>query len=403
MRTARRLGSALWPHAALLFCLAAPAPASPTGGPALAGSASPTAAQDQRPDTLMVRDARGGTSMLSGRILSASLREVVIEIEGKQRSVASDRVLRLTLGGVPAGYEEGQRLLQSGDYANAVSSFRLVAADGGASKVVQAAAGALALEAGLRLAGRGEGDFAALAVDAARFISGQSDSRELPAIRALEARALWLSNQAGEAGKRYEALFAELQGSTPNPGYDLVECLRAGWLGSLAKLDAGDVAGARKLSKALESALPAALAELAADDPRRGRLASLAEGASQLEGFALLADKKASQAKTFFKAAVDGAKPAELLLRTVALVGLGESHAAQGEWREARLAFARAFATGVEQPEFLGRALVGQAQCALELAETNSKEQARRWLDSLGRSYGTTPAARRGLDLAKRL
>jgi tetratricopeptide (TPR) repeat protein len=351
----------------------------------------------------MIRDARGGTSTLSGRILSATLREVIIEIEGKERSVASDRVLRLTLGAVPAGYEEGLRLFQSGDYANAVSSYRLVAADGGASKVVQASAGAQALEAGLRLAGRGEGDFAALAIDAGRFISSQSDSRELPAVRSLEARALWLSNQAGEAGKRYEALFGELQGATTNPGYDLVECLRCGWLGSLAKLDAGDVAGARKLGKALESALPAALAELAADDPRRARLEALAQGASQLEGFALLADKKASQAKTFFKSAVDGSKPSDLLQRTVALVGLGESHAAQGEWREARLAFARAFATGADQPEFLCRALAGQAWCALELAESNSKEQARRWLEGLGRSYGTTPAARRGLELAKRL
>jgi tetratricopeptide (TPR) repeat protein len=403
MLHARRSGLVLLPHAALLLWLAAlAAPAAASAGrfdpvPVL------SSAQAERPDTLMIRDARGGTSMLSGRILAATLREVLIEVDGKERSVASDRVVRLTIGEVPAGYEEGQRLLQSGDYANAVSSFRLVAADGGASKVVQAAAGALALEAGLRLAGRGEGDFAALAIDAGRFTASQSDSRELPAIRSLEARALWLSNQAGEAGKRYEALFGELQGATTNPGYDLVECLRSGWLGSLAKLDAGDVAGARKLAKALETALPAALAELAADDPRRGRLEALAQGASQLEGFALLADKKASQAKTFFKSAVDGAKPSDLLQRTVALVGLGESHAAQGEWREARVAFARAFATGADQPEFLGRALAGQAWCALELAESNSKEQARRWLDSLGRLYGTTPASRRGLELAKRL
>lgn len=373
------------------------------GSPGLAAAPAPLVLQEGRADQLFMRDAKGAVSTLSGKIKSASLSEVVIEVEGKERSVPSDRVVRFVLGELPEAYAQGKQLLANGDFENAANSFRLAAADSSASKVAAALAGAQALEAQFKQAVKAGAGFDAVASDAGRYLSAHADSLELPAVRALEARALWQNGEAGEAAKRLAALFGEAQGAKANPGYDLVECYRAGWSSLLAHLEAGNVAEARKLAKALDSGAPGALAELEATDPRRGRLEKLVQLISLGEGFVLLADKNATQAKNFFKGAVGNAEAADLDLQTAALVGLGQSQQAIGEHREARLNFARAYATGADLPDFLAKALLGQAECTLQMAGTGAKEQARRWLTSLANNYGGYPAARRGAELAKGL
>jgi hypothetical protein len=389
----------------LTLCLLLAAAALVPTNSSAAGPIETILLQAARTDQLFLLDAKGtgAVSTLRGKVIKATLAEVVIDVDGKERAIPSDRVVRFVLADLPVAFEQGKQLLANGDFENAANSFKLAAADSAASPVAKVLAGAQALEAQILQAAKTGGDFAAVASDAARFISANADSLQLPAMRLLEARALWLNGEAGEAAKRLAAVFAEAKSASASPGYDLVECYRAGWNGLLAYVDAGDLAGARQMAKGLDSGLPSALAELAAEDPRRARLEGLAQLVSLGEGFVLLAEKKASLAKTFFKGAVEGAGPADLVLRTAGLVGLGQSQQAAGEVREARLSFARAFATGADLPEFLALALLGQAECTLKMAGTGAKEQARRWLTSLASQYGDCPAARRGAELAKGL
>lgn len=337
---------------------------------------------------------RGAITPVSGTVKENSLTRVVLEQGERNREFDSSRVVRVALGRVPVTHAEGRARLAQGDAAAAAASFRLAAADNEASAVARADARRMAAQA-LLIAAQGEASGAREAAqEARRFLTDHPNHRDVPEVRALEGRALWLAGDAERAAEALGSLFREAESDRPTTGYDLVTCLTAGLEGAHAALAARSIETARGLFSAVESRVATALAQAEPGDTRLADLLAIQAGARLGEGYLLLAENRAPQAATYFRSQVSSAGGDDRL-RLGAGLGLALALEAQGgnNVREAQVEFARFSALAHRDPLGSAAALVGLARTARALGDRDARERARQWLELVLSEYPTAPAA----------
>lgn len=370
----------------------APAPLLPSS-PLAANVALQSGGKDQ---VFVLR--RGNVRPFSGQLVKNGLDEVVLSIDGDERAFPAADVVRVSVGILPDSYREGRTLAKNGDFENAVRSFQLAADDSDAGDVARAAARLAAVETLISLGGQGSGDFAPAIAEAERFLADYPANREVPAARALLGRAQVLSGDDTAGAATYGALFGELQDGTPTAGYSLLDCLQAGLDAARAAERSGDFDTARSTYETLSDELPRAIGALEPNDARQADLARLTSLAELGEGWAFLSEDKATQAKNFFNNKLGNAERGDFLLRAGARVGLGEALLADGKAKDAQFEFARASALVAGDRDLAARALLGLARAQMELGLP--KDQTLPVLASLTGTYGDTPAARAGRELA---
>ena len=151
----------------------------------------------------------------------------------------------------------------------------------------------------------------------------------------------------------------------------------------------------------MEAALPNILAQLDAESLDRPALLGIQSMSRLGEGSVLLANKKASQAKTFFEGQIRNADINNPNLVFGAHLGLGEALLAEGNHREAQLEFAFVSALDHVNRDRVARALVGMAECADKLKDSTGKADAKTWLEDVRDHYGDTPSVLQAVEMLK--
>ncbi len=374
-----------------------------TGSAAQASSAL----QSGRPDQVYLKDS---SRQETGVITENSLSNVLLQRGDKEKRLDSIRVERIIWGAVSASYREGQAYYDRGDYENAAAKFALATTDD-ERDVVKADARRLAASALLRLGATDPSQFGLALSECERFLSDYPDSRLVPEVRAMQARATLLRGDEGDeaaAGAMYRSLFEAGSGASPAEGYQRLPSLEAGLQAIRALTTAGDTLGAREISGVLASSINSMQADLEEDSPDKALLAALAAEVQLTEGFVLLAGDQARQAETFFKAQLvsESAVQAALgqtssALRYGSLLGLGQAYLAQGKLREASVQFATVASIDYTDRDRSSKALLLLAETMAKLGDSDGMAQARKRLNVIVSSYGDTPsaaAARRKLD-----
>jgi len=372
----------------------------------LAGSsATPLSAQERaaRPDQVMVRHPRtGAVQTTSGIIEANSLDKLKLTgRNGKEETFDALLVQRVQFGEVPAAFTEAQNYLDRGDYANAAASFSAAAGDDQTRDVVRAAARLRAAETLLLEGATDPSAFDQAASEAGRFIGDHPNNRELPQARMTQARAHHLAGRPAEAAALYRTLYQEASGSSATAGYPLELCYQAGVRAAQAYIEANDVSQGRELYKAVAGALPAVVAEVS--DETSAALQVLQAQAVLGEGFSMLAEGRASNARAFFESQISAGADAGSALRYGARHGLAEALFVEGRFREAQLEFAAVSGLDHTDRDRVARCLLGMARCSLSLGESNATSQARKWLEALRDHHGDTPSGPEALEMLKNL
>ncbi|MHC4893205.1 MAG: tetratricopeptide repeat protein [Planctomycetota bacterium] len=381
------IGLAFAPTVEALSPVAAPATA-----PTLAATASTASVvQANRPDQVF-EQSRRSVRPVSGRVISNGLEGVVIETDGRERTIEAANVVRVQLNQVPAAYRDGIKLAAGGDHTAAATSFQSAAEDRDASEPAKAAARHRAASALLEGTATDPGRAKLAVLEAERFLADHPDNREVPEVQLLLGRAQWLAGDAASAASTFEGLFRQASGETATTGYRIELCYEAGLLGAHAALAAGDSAKAQELLAGLESNLPGVIGALEADDARVPALEALRARAQLGEGHVLLAGGKAAQARSFFQARLDAGEVASE--RSAAQVGLALALELEGSAREAQLLFAQVTATAVDSGDVVAAALVGLARTSLAAGDSGARDLARTWLEEVRDRHGASLSAR---------
>ena len=355
---------------------------------------SPGALAQGRLDAIsVVRSSSGELQTVSGKVLSNTLTEVRVEVDGKERTYDAGKVQRIVWGEASSHYREGLKYFERGDFQNAADKFAF-AADNDEREVVKASARRLAGDAQLRLGHTDPTRLPLAQAEYDRFRSDFGDGRELPAVLMSQARASLLAGDDAEAAERYHTLFEIGSGDAPAPGYPRMLCMRAGLAAARAATSTGETLVARELYGALDSALRSMLAEASEGTEEHGLLVRLAADAQLGEGFVLIASGQARQALPFFNARVTSANGSDPSLRFGAQLGIGEAHLAQRDYSSARVALASVAALDHTDRDRVARAIVRLADCYLNLGTTDSTSQAKRRLTYVVEQYSDTPWAR---------
>ncbi|MCZ6597928.1 MAG: hypothetical protein O7B99_09840 [Planctomycetota bacterium] len=334
---------------------------------------------------------------VSGKITENSLTKVEIETDSGPRSFDSALVERVVFGDVPPAYVEGQRYFDRGDYENSAAKYRLAAGDASARDVVKASARLLAAEALMSQGAMDSGACTRSAAEAGLFLADHPTNREVPRARMIQARATHLSGDPASAAELYRALFREAEGETPTTGYSVYGCSLAGLRGMHAYLASGDVQRSKELNNALDNTLVRVLGNMEEDDKKRNLVLAIQSEARLGEGWRLLAEGRASQARSFFSGQLANVPntnggPGSPALRDAARLGLAQAHLAGGQVRKAQITFAIVSAVGYASRDHWAEAQVGLADCVLRLNDPDARGQARTWLENVINVYGDTPA-----------
>lgn len=366
--------------------------------------ALPQGERPKRPDQVMWRNRRGQETKQAGTVTENSLAQVVIEVEGRSRTMESGSVAEIEFGDVPPAYQDGVAYAARGDHENAAAKFRLAAGDPSARDVVKASA---RLEAAMALKDQGATDanaFVEAKAEYERFLADHPDNREVPRARFFLARMQRLTGDAKTAAETYRSLYKEAAGAGVTPGYSPQLCFQAGLAAAESFLVVGDTLQAREIYAEMDSLIPRALGEIAVDDAgQRAEFERLQAQARLGEGYCLLAGGSVSQAKTFFEGQLRNAGARDVALRNGARLGLAETLLAEGKLREAQIEFATVSAIDHTDPDRVARALVGLAECALKLSDANARTDARLWIQTVKDHYGDTPSVRKAQELSQTL
>jgi tetratricopeptide (TPR) repeat protein len=318
--------------------------------------------------------------------------ETVVLRGEKKRIYDTWRVDRIVWGNVSGSFREGRTYFERADYENAAAKF-LVASTNDPRHPVQAAARLLAARSYLKLATTNPDRISDAIEQAERYIDDHPEGAGLPVVRALLARATWLSGEPATAALLYRELFQEAAADAITPGYSVVPCLRAGLYSARSYLSAGETLPARELYTTLEQRANSAIAALGEDSRDRSALTRLSLEARAGEGFVLITSKQNRQAITFFQSALSSAGKTESALRYASLLGLGEAQVAEKRFREAQLNFAKVSSIDHTDRDRVARALFRLAESTRELSDPGSAGTVRMWLQSVSTDYGDTPWA----------
>ncbi|MCY3002360.1 MAG: hypothetical protein NTV21_11200 [Planctomycetota bacterium] len=236
-----------------------------------------------------------------------------------------------------------------GAWGDAIKSYRVAASDASARDVVKAAAKHLLAHALLMGGAEDPTRFTEAANEAQEFLASYATSLDVPQVRMLHARALWLAGKPAEAGA-----------------------------GPLA-------AGA------------------AAEDANKPLLQAISDEAALGAGYVDLAAGQSKQALTFFSARFNqlrGDTPSSA--RFAILLGYGEALLAEGKAREAALQLAKVVGLDADRDRAL-RATVKMAEAYTKLSDADSRAQACARIKDVLTNGGDSPAAVRARQLAKEL
>lgn len=360
------------------------------------GATTPLAQSDQ------VREIRadGEVRVRTGEVTVNELdRVVLIESNGRERTLEASEVAGVEFKDVPRSYEDARLYQTRGEWESAAEQYRTAADDSGTRDVVRASARLRAGAVLLRGGATNPRFFGEARSELERFISDYPSNRELPRAQALLARALHLSGEPAAAADAYASVFDKVTDGAAATGYDVVSCLEAGLRGGYARLDAGDAAGGELAFRNCATAAASALAALTEGASTQPALLALEQRARLGEGFCMIASGQEDSAATFFQREVDREDDLEPSARFVAHLGLAEALLARGESRRAQFEFAHVSALDFADADRRARALVGLARCDQAIGDTNSDDRVRRWLTAAVEEYGDTPAARTAQEL----
>jgi TolA-binding protein len=347
-------------------------------------------------------DNSGRAKTSRGVVTENTLDHTTIAADGRDRKVGSSSVVRVVFGDVPPSYQEGVAYFDRQDFENAAAKFQVAASDASARAVVQASARMYAAQAWMRRGSGDPGAFAEAEKELERFLADHADDRQVPTARYLLGRAKWLKGDAVAAAEVLKSLYGEVQADQATKGYSLEVCYGAGVAAAQASLAGGDTDGARALFNEVATALTSVLAGMDATSPTGHALTTLQANARLGEGHCLLASGSTSQAKTFFQGQLNSASRSGAQ-RFGARLGLAEALFAEGRFREAEIEFAKVSAIDHSDRDRVARALVGLAECALQLADTSGRQMAKTWLQTVQQRYGDTPSLIRARELEKNL
>lgn len=358
-----------------------------------------------RADHVYVKSKRDGSvNAVSGVVKRYELGKVVVAVGSKENNYDAAQVQSVEWGDVPPSFHEGVVYWERGAWADAAKSFRVASADASARDMVKAAAKRKLAESLLRGGSEDPTRFTEAVTECEGYLASYATNLEVPQVRVLHARSLWLAGKPAESGAAFRAVHAELKGDTATEGYDRLLCLQAGIQGGRALLEAKDTLGARELFTSLEAQVGPLLAGTPVDDPLRPALQAVLDEAALGAGFVDLAAGQPKQALTFFQGRV-GTLNAQSgsAARYAALLGLGEALLADGKAREATLQLAKVVGLEPVDRDRAARAAVKLAEAYNKLNDADARQQAcARVKDVLG-SAGDTPAALRARQLAKEL
>ena len=365
-----------------------------TAGLLLAGSLQAQSGKDQ----VGWVDKSGRAKTFTGIITENTLERTVIQVGDTERRVDSDAVTLVSFGAVPPAYGEGVAYFDRSDFSTAAARFQVAATDASASESVKAAARFRAGQAWMRAGAQSSDAFINAVDQLERFVSDNPANRSLPLATYYLGRAKWLGGDPQAAADLLRGLFQ----NRATAGYPAVVCYQAGTVAAQALIAAGDPASAKSLFAEVQPALASHLASLDSTDSQRYKLSNLEADALLGEGFCLLAEDKASQAKSFFSSKLSSADHSTALSYGARL-GLAESQLTLGETRAAQLDFAKVSALDHSSNDRVARAMLGLAECALKLPDSASNQDAKLLLESIQDQFGDTPSVLRAAELLKSL
>jgi TolA-binding protein len=343
-------------------------------------------------------DKSGRAKTWTGIILENTLKQTVIQVGDKTRTTESSAVTSVSFGTVPPAFSEGVAYFERRDFETAAARFQVAATDASASEAVKAAARFRAGESWMQAGATAASAFTSAADQLERLKSDFPEARVLPRATLYLGRAKWLGGDAKGCADLLRALFQERE----KPGYGANVCYRAGVFASQAYTAAGDTKTAKTVLDAVLPALASSLASLDDSDELRFELGNIEADALLGEGFCLLADGKTSQAKNFFRSKLSATSKSEAL-QFGARLGLGEALLAGGDTREAQIEFSMVSALDHTSNDRVARALIGLTECALKLPDSDSRQNAKLWLQSIIDQFGDTPSVLRAKELSKSL
>lgn len=353
---------------------------------------APAWAQGGRPDQVFIE---GTTRQETGVVTENSLTSVLLDRDGKEKRVDAGKVERIIWGNVSAAFREGNEYFGRGDFENAAAKFTLAASDD-ERQVIQGVARMRAGESLMRLGATDASQFAGALDQFKQYLSGFGDSRDVPKVRAMQARATLLRGNEGdvkEAGTLYRQIFEAGTGASPEAGYDRLDSAAAGLHAIRALTASGDTLGAREIAGVLTNEINGMLPTAEEGSADQARLKALASEVQLAEGFVLMAAGQARQAETFFQSQLAGSKGKASALRFGSMFGLGLAQAAQENYREASIQFATVAAIDFTDRDRTALALLHLAETAIKLGDKGATGEARKRFTVLTESFGDTPSA----------
>lgn len=370
----------------------------------LVSAPASAAGEGGRPDQVYVKSKRDGSvAMVTGVVQRFELGKVTVAVGSKENNYDALQIQSVEWGDVPPSFREGHVYAARGAWADAVKSFRVAAGDASARDVVKAAAKRQLAEALIKSGSEDAARFTEAATEAQGYLASFAQNVDVPAVRMLHARALWLSGKPAEAGAAYRGVHGEFKADATTAGYDPLVCLQAGTFAARALLDAKDTLGAREVYAALEGQVGPLLAA-AGDNPQKPALQAIADEAALGQGFVDLAGGQAKQALGFFQSRVGALKPDSTpSARFAAQLGLGEALLAENKPREASLMLAKVVGLDCGDRDRALRATVKLAEACSKLPDADARAQACARIKDVLKNGGDSPASVRARQLAKDL
>lgn len=232
--------------------------------------------------------------------------------------------------------------------------------------------------------------FADAIAEADRFLADHADDWSMPKVRALKARASWLSGDPAGARDGYKQLFEA--GKAGVDGYAPIVVADAALSAAQAALFTTETSTAREL---FDQAASAYGAIDSVDAAVRARAKAGAEIASMAVAESHLAKGDFSSAASSFRSALSSAKTTSG--KAAAKLGLGRALLGQGDMHAAQLELG--WVAGLDHTSADRRAAallgLGEALIASEGGATLGKSS----LQRIKAEYGTTPSAAKAIEL----
>ncbi|MFG0315627.1 MAG: hypothetical protein ACF8XB_00035 [Planctomycetota bacterium JB042] len=310
----------------------------------------------------------GGRPIIADSVLSDHYDELTYRKGSNELKLSANRVRTVDYGDAPESFELALDKRAEGDYENAASLLKAAMAEKGVRAWIQLR-GAFELGETYRLWGARDASKFSEAVkqyDAA--LAKGAKARIRPDILFGRARANLGAANLDAGLKDLDTLVQEAVSNK----YGVTWELRALHEKAEALDEAGRANEAKNAYSTLEKNARSFSGQDQLSDEERSLAAEMAGLARLAQGRVLIRDGKANQAESFFARIVDDEQEVEGV-RAAALVGLGESLAAEKKFKEAQLAFAKVRVHHFGATEAVAEATFRLGQLARELGDAEPK------------------------------